>query len=244
MKRIFLDKELNLELDGEVTYGSSSEYAYEGSNFYVDIADAPIPVHLTSLIAKHDLGTLPDVYFDHDLWLVPHRVAIHRRQGLWEVTEVGMEVNFKTGGRTLSIVSLFPGPKTLTIGSAGINLETDINAKVDWKHSLDDPMLSSLKLGVAAGGRLAMAANATISIPSVAASGEGSTRCAWQFLKDQEPLFGKTVECWSLVAVNRMETRLSWSTKVYVTFRAVFFPRRVETKPVGSSCRLLKRSAE
>jgi hypothetical protein len=92
------------------------------------------------------------------------------------------------------------------------------------------------KLGAEEG--LAFRFEAVVSTPVVSAVGIGSSRCEWGFEKREEPLFGKTIETWSVVVLPKRRRELRYRIKYYYLVRTLFFPTRRESDFIEVVCRL------
>jgi hypothetical protein len=243
-----LDRISTPELEEVEVYGpeSTQNAGLDPDAWYVSISDAPIGFPLS--LVYHELGIRNDskLFDGYELWFVPHRVALNRRKGSAEVVRFGLEVEYQNGKKTCSVISLFPAPEFTTHGSVGTAFQGTLNAS-GVAEKLTSTVLEqtnfafakdAFQFGKSTGASLNFNFNATVSTPKISAVGLGSRHAAWDMKKDKDPLFGRDIETWSLLALPRFQTKLSYRLRFYVTLRTVFIPTWRESGWTDVECTL------
>jgi hypothetical protein len=220
--------------------------------FFAQYGDQPLPFRLRDVYEQFGKTLDLRLYRRFEIWVVPHRIGIIRRSGNAEVTSVGIRVEFKSDEETCSIISLLPAFKYIIHGKVGADvsfggtLTAAGEAKIatpDMKE-LDGQAVELSGIKFSAGTDNSANANigfhyvATISTPSVSAIGEGSSRCEWRIDKDVEPLFGKTIDTFAIIALPKRKRTLQYDLSFYINTRTLWFPTRRESKPVTVTCDL------
>lgn len=225
----------------------------EDGGFYARSADSPIAYSVRALFKK--LGKeVPDgvaLYNRFELWLVPHRVSIIRRSGLAEPTAVGIEVSYENDGRTCSIVSLFPSFQFIEHGRVSVHFKADMSATGEiTPGAAASPDLSDnsdnagfvakcgASLNASTGAGLSLRLASSVVTPTVSSVGVGSSQCEWRLDKQGEPLFGKDIETWAVVALPKRQDKLSYRLRFYFIARTAFFPTRRQSEWVEIECAL------
>ena len=219
--------------------------------------DQPIAVSLRSIFSQ--LGTCPEeaslsseqlcaLYGRFDLWLVPHTVHIIRRHGHAEPTCVGIDIRYVVkGDSTCSVRALIPAPQHITHGQASgiIGLNGELGTA---PHACDQESPVGKLAGIAfrgtIGARLVLRFHATVVTPYVSAIGQNSSRCEWRFDKHKEPLFGRDITTYAVVALPRRKRTLEYESRFYFESRAAFLSHRYESDWTRVSCRLTHSAAE
>lgn len=172
------------------------------------------------------------------LWAIPHRIAIVRVLGSREVMSCGIDVEFDAGKKTCSVFSLFPTPQhivrlhgTLELSAAGklsasgqIETVPDSNGDTATAESPSAQLGGALKVGGAFGIRFAT----RLCTPYISAAGVGSKHCEFKFDRKSEPLYGRDIECWSVVALSKQVKVLKMDLRYYIVTRQAFISRRYE----------------
>jgi len=65
--------------------------------------------------------------------------------------------------------------------------------------------------------------------PIVLASGIGSSACVFQFSHVREPLYGRDLETWAIVAAHKRSKEFRYRMRIFYTAKRLFIPRRWET---------------
>ena len=91
-----------------------------------------------------------------------------------------------------------------------------------------------------AGVRLAVGAqfSCTVATPYVHAVGIGSDRAQWRFDVHREPLFGRDIPMWMVVALPKGQRTLDYRARLSVTARTAFFPTRQQSEWQELKCTL------
>jgi len=225
--------------------------AIESSGLFADIHDRPIGLRLrdikTSLGDETALLPLPEgspgwqLFSRFELWLVPHTMSIVRRSGLYEPTAVGLEVQYKNGERTCSVRALIPSFRAIDRGH--IRGAIGMNGELDVSQSAKGPATKALeflglRFGLQAGGSLSFNLDATVATPLVTAVGVNSSKCEWRFDRDRDPLFGRDIQTWSVLALPKRQREISYDMRFYIEARRAFITRRVESAWVPVQCQL------
>jgi hypothetical protein len=69
----------------------------------------------------------------------------------------------------------------------------------------------------------------TVATPYVHAVGTGSNRAQWRFDQHRDPLFGRDMQMWTLLALPKDQRELSYRARMFITVRTAFFPTRRES---------------
>lgn len=240
---ISIDKQLFAEVVAEL--GSSppdlgSESERRGLS--AEVNDRPVALRYQDLcesagIVSAEFSALAQRF---QIYLVPHAVSVIRRSGFAEITTFGMEVEYLTDGHTCSILGLFPNAKWTTWGEIGAAAKAEGDAgkpdgSSDGWISID---AAGLRVRAQANGNLGIRWAEKVITPEISATGIGSSRCEWQFEKRDEPLFGRDLQAWSLVATPRRLRNLKHRCRYYFVSRTAFIPSRVESDWVELNCDL------
>ncbi|MEM7305042.1 MAG: hypothetical protein AAF682_00155 [Planctomycetota bacterium] len=223
--------------------------------FFASVPDQPIGVPIRSILeACHEdsgppLSVVSETEFAHlyerfELWLIPHGVSIIRRAGFAEVTSVGVEVEYQNSGQTCSVRSLIPSCEHIVhgrvAGSLGLNGEASVDpesvvGKVVQEHA-------GLGFGLRAEGRLELSFSASVATPLVSAVGIDSSRCEWRLKVHEQPLFGRDLRFWSVVALPKRQAsllgNLPFRTRFSFSSRIALFPRTRRSGWYDLQCRL------
>jgi hypothetical protein len=233
------DLPINEALTPELENLDFGEGEVDEGGFYARAADRPIGVRLGAI--QDRLGAaMPErlaswLEDNFEVWLVPHRVSVIRRAGLAEPVSVGIEVEYLTADRTCSVVALVPAFEFVAHG--GVNVGFAVAGRLspagesvpgDPQFTLDAPRLrlGQLELGLSADLQVGFRYAASVSTPRVSATGIGSARCEWRFDKDREPLFGRDIETWAVLALPWGQRWLNYRMRFYLVTRTFFFPTR------------------
>jgi hypothetical protein len=219
----------------------------EESGFVAQVSDQPIGLNLRSLFADLGNNIPPEVtlYKQFEVWLIPHRFSLIRRRGLAEPTYVGLVVEYIHENATCSVISLIPGPAMQQHGKIHFGADYSGNLSATGAVSsgqlltgVPDMIHGALGFRVATDGGLAFRFEAVVSTPVVSAVGIGSSRCEWGFEKREEPLFGKTIETWSVLVLPKRRKELRYRIKYYYLVRTLFFATRRESDFIEVVCPL------
>lgn len=231
MSDVNLDRIVTPELESIEAYGPETGglTTLDESSWYVDIGDQPIAFPMRLVFQELGVPFKSKLFDGYELWFVPHRVSLLRRKGQAEVVSFGLEVEYMNGKKTCSVVSLFPAPEFTVYGNVGLDFRGSLTT-----HGLAEKLTDAAaeignlpfgKVGFQFGNDTGAEANvkfrynATVSTPKISAVGLGSRRCAWEFKKDKDPLFGKTIETWSILALPRFQKNLTYRLRFSVTLR-------------------------
>jgi hypothetical protein len=242
---IYIDLTKELGVPGEL----GGETVEEGG-FFAAAHDQPIGVPVRRILSQfqpeevsgteRETSKLYNLYRRFELWLIPHGVAILRRSGHAEPVAVGVEVKYKNDDRTCSIRSLIPAPRFLEHGHVrgSLNLSGEIDSADAQDAGL--PIKECLGLKFCFGGKaeLAVHFDATVVTPYLSAVGINSSRCEWIFDKHTEPLFGKDIQTWAIVALPKRQTELRYDIRFSFTARTFLISRNYASDWVERVCRL------
>jgi hypothetical protein len=229
-----IGQHLGPETDGEQV---------EPTNFWARVHEAPIPVSLNSVLTRARRTLDNPLYGRFDLWMVPHRFSILRNTGSGLVSSIGCLVEYYEPEVAQSIVSIFPSAEYVTTSplsidakskalgmldqlgvSALIGMPTVDLVQADVKLTLPGV---SLQIDIADTSHLRLSLD--LVTPIVLATGVGSRKCSFQFNHWKEPLHGRDLETWALIAAHKRTRTLKYRMKVFYTIRSYFIPRRWET---------------
>lgn len=240
---IHLDKEVFAEVAAELNISPpdlGSESQRRGLS--AEVNNRPIAIRYKDLcestgIVSAEFSALARRF---EVYLVPHAVSVIRRSGFSEITTFGMEIEYLADEHTCSILGLFPNSKWTTWGEIGAAAKADGEAGLagggsDGWISLD---AAELRVRAQANGNLGIRWAEKVITPEISATGIGSSRCEWQFEKRDEPLFGRDLQAWSLIATPRRLRNLKHKCRYYFVSRTAFIPSRVESDWVELNCDL------
>jgi hypothetical protein len=241
-----VDIPLNEELESEGAMGPD----VDTKAFTASIANQPLGFRLGDLFRK--LGKPdPDIvklYSRFDIFMIPHTLAIMRRSGMAEPTELGLEVEYDAGGRTCSVVSLFPVFQYQVQGSvsSGVRFAARMSPTGELAAMGEAPAgsgaslsLGGLTLSASADSAVELHLSAVVSTPTVQATGKNSSQCAWNMVKQKEPLFGRDIETWAAVVLAKGSTALQYRIRFYVITRTFMFPTRIQSDWVERTCQFV-----
>ena len=209
------------------------------------IANRPVAFRLRDVFSTLgvEIPDAVDLYRRFDLWLVPNRVSVVRERGMAEVTSLGFECEFDPGERTFCVVEMLPTPAFIRWGK--VDGEVACGGVVSVAGAFAGADAEALGVGVPqasevvecggmsfrAGVRVGVAAqfSLTVSTPYVHAVGIGSDRAQWRFDIHREPLFGRDISMWMVVALPKAQKALNYRARLSVTARTAFFPTRRES---------------
>jgi hypothetical protein len=85
---------------------------------------------------------------------------------------------------------------------------------------------AGLRFETRARGGVQLSFTFVVSTPYVHAVGTGSNRAQWRFDQYREPLFGRDMQMWTLVALPKQQRELNYRARMFITVRTAFFPTR------------------
>ncbi len=243
MTEIPLNNVLSEELESDADLGTEQDSV----DFAADIGDQPIGLRLRSVFEQLEKPVPPELalYRMFEVWLIPHRFSLIRRRGLAEPTSIGLEIKYDHDDTTCSVIALIPNPVMRRYGevSVGFNFTGSVSTTGEFAPALAslEPVLNvgSLGFGVKADGGVGFEYRATIALPVVAAVGIGGSRCEWRLDRQEEPLFGRTIETWAAVVLPKRQKELTYRLKFYYLIRTLFFPTRRESDYISVKCKLV-----
>jgi hypothetical protein len=252
LTEISFSRVLSPELESFQHLAENAEDLTKGHGFLLRVGNRPIAVPLHDVYQRLKLTLNPiqeRTSRGFSLWLVPHRIAIHRDSGFAEAVAVGLEVEYLLGDRTCSVIGVIPGFAQKKHGNASLGIRTNGRAGFSGVQPTDgndvaDDLLSGvdlgggLRLGAHVDGDLSFQWSADVSTPIISASGEGSDRCQWRIEKDRTALFGRSITFWSLVCVSKRQRELPHRVRSYAVLRSLLIPFRIETPWVQLDCSL------
>ena len=227
MRESEIAKPVTPELEIEGDFGVDSDQR----GLVAQIADQPIAHKMSGVYEACGLKAEDGLIFDRFVaWLVPHRVGILRRSGRAEPTSVGIDIEYLAGG-TCSVISMLPAPEFLERGHAAVSI--DIRGSV---QPAPVPIAAAAAIEVlgmqasaSASGSIGLDFSAKVFSPKISAIGVGASRCSWVFHKADEPLHGRDLTTWSVLAVHRSAGELRYKMRIWFTHRVAFFETRVES---------------
>lgn len=213
------------------------------------IADRPVAFRLRDVLTAMaiEIPKQVDLYRQFELWLVPERISVFRERGLAEVVSLGLECEFDSGGATLCVVEVLPGPAFIRHGSlegdfacrGSISASGDLKPLPDQDSGLstasnsEEPLRSwekdGLRFEARARGGVQLSFSFVVTTPYVHAVGTGSNRSQWRFDQHREPLFGRDMQMWTLLALPKQQRELQYRARMFITVRTAFFPTRRES---------------
>jgi hypothetical protein len=236
------------------TLGPTNDKSISDARFRASIADSPIALPMSKLMALSDQPTsnLPVAIYDmFELWLVPHRFSVHAVEGSGAgLVSVGCEIDYDLGdGPSVSIVSLFPASQSAL--STSVEVSGRINAQAILSPlgfiSTPDPKtvaehrpattelsaaVRTASMHLEAGWKDGPVLTIKHEIPSpiLSVSGVGSQKCQFLFERYKEPLHARDIETFAVVATKRRRKHMSYKMKVVYGYKRIFFPVRHETE--------------
>jgi hypothetical protein len=246
MTEIALNRVLSEELESDADLGTEQDSV----DFAAQIGDQPIGLRLRSVFEQLEKPVPPALalYRMFEVWLIPHRFSLIRRKGLAEPTSIGLEIQYEHDDTTCSVVSLIPTPIMRRYGqvSVGFNFTGSVSTTGEFAPTLEgtlNPVLNvgSLGFGVKADGGVGFEYSATVALPVVSAVGIGGSRCEWRLDRQEEPLFGRTIETWAAVVLPKRQKELKYRLKFYYLIRTLFFPTRRESDYISVTCKLVAK---
>jgi hypothetical protein len=204
----------------------------EDDGFSVRVSDAPLATPIE--FGSDTPAELKNWTKRFALWSVPHRISIIRVRGSREVMSCGLDVQFDAGKKTCSVVALFPTPRHIVRAQGSLGLFAAGTLSASGKL---DPDLVSERTGTplpkAAGsvkveGALGMRFSTRVCTPYISAGGVGSRHCEFKFDYESEPLHGKDIECWSVLALSKQVKTVKMNLRYYLVTRELFLSRRYE----------------
>ncbi len=239
-----INRRVTEELESDIDLGTDDF----DDDFSAFISDQPIGMRVKDIYEKLGQAQPSELalYRMFEVWLIPHRFSLLRKKGLAEPTAVGIEVEYTHQNSTCSIISLIPGPRWQQHGTAAIG--TNLTGKVKATGEIEEvpglnptPKFSIGGLGFDAGanGEIGFSFKWSVATPIISAVGQGSSQCQWRFDKDNDPLFGKTIETWSVLALPKRQKELEYKIRCYYLRRTLFFPTRREGDFVAVKCQLV-----
>jgi hypothetical protein len=246
MQEVAIDRILADELERPQDLGT----AVDDSTFFAAPGDQPLGFPLGMMYEKLNQPIPAELgfYDAYELWVVPHSVSIIRRRGWAEVMAVGIEVKYETAGKTCCVKAVLPSYKFVELGSLSMSVELGGNGEASPMRALDlaglgdlpiQTVLGDLKIQTKVGAGLKFFFRATVATPNIQAVGEGSSRCEWRFDLDQEPLYGRDIQTWSVVVLPRRQRELTYSMRFYLNLRTFFFTTRRESDWISIPCKLV-----
>ena len=171
-----------------------------------------------------------------------------------EVTSLGFECEFDPGGRTLCVVEMLPTPAFIRwgkvdgeVGCGGVVSIGGAFGEADAEaEGAGAPQASEVVecggMSFRAGVRVDVAAqfSCTVATPYVHAVGIGSDRAQWRFDVHREPLFGRDISMWMVVALPKAQKTLDYRARLSVTARTAFFPTRRQSEWQELRCTLAR----
>jgi hypothetical protein len=240
---IGIDRELSAEVVAEAS-GNPPDLGSEKSKsgIFASVNEQPVAIPLVDLCksAGADCTSFDPLFRRFELYMVPHSISLIRRSGFAEITTVGLEVEYLTDGQTCSILALYPSSRWTTWGEIGLSGAAEGGASSgssDWIRV----SAGNLSVKAQASGALALRWAEKIVTPEISATGVGGSRCEWQFEKRDEPLFGRDIQAWSLIAAPKRMRRLTHRCRYYFVSRVAFVPSRVESAWAELICDLPPR---
>jgi hypothetical protein len=211
------------------------------------IADRPVAFRLRDVLTTTGIE-IPkeiDLYRQFELWLIPERISVFRERGLAEVVSLGMECEFESDGSTLCVVEVLPTPAFVKHGAVegdftcrgGISASGNLSPIPDLDSGragkTEGPGKSWEKAGLRfethARGGVQLSFSFAVATPYVHAVGVGSTRAQWRFDQHRDPLFGRDMQMWTLMALPKQQRELNYRARLFITVRTAFFPTRRES---------------
>jgi hypothetical protein len=155
---------------------------------------------------------------------------------------VGIEVKYDTQGGTCSVRSLIPTFRYIEHGHVrcrvGMSGEVGGPAEAAPPGEFVGRELLGLKCGFKAGGSLELQFDAAVCTPYISCVGQSSSGCEWRFDKYEEPLFGRDISTWAIVALPSRRTELRYSVRYYIEARTFIFTHHYESDWVECECQL------
>jgi hypothetical protein len=223
----------------------------EEGGFFAESQDQPIGIPLTRVFSELDPNLVSEIgnegskvyqlYRRFRLWLIPHGVSIVRRTGNAEPVSVNVEVRYKNEDRTCSVRNLIPSPRYIhhgqVTGSLDLAGETDVSASPLQEGQADKAFLG-LRFGLRSKAGISVQFCANVITPYVSAVGVNSSRCEWVFERYTDPLFGRDIQTWSVLALPKRQTEISYDIRFSFTARTFFVARRYASDWVERVCKL------
>jgi hypothetical protein len=224
------------ELGGDIVFGGDDELV----GFRADIGDAPIGITLAKLqksLGKAD--TTASLLGRFELVLVPHRFSLIKTTGWAEVINAGIRISYDMGDKTCSVVSLLPEYEYVTIGKASFGASVSAKGETEAVAEIPGdmaPVVGGAQLRAQLMGNASIQVRGNIATPRISAVGKGSQKCEWQFMLGKEPLYGRDIETWAILAVPANLDTIKYKLQLNITHRTAFIPTRWESDIYQNTC--------
>jgi hypothetical protein len=211
--------------------------------FAATIHDAPIALSAREIFTSSGVPITLPIYDRFDLWLVPHRFSVTKKFGMGTIDSAGCDVEYSDNQGTLSIVSLFPCAQfvkrtpvgviakldaTAVLSQSGLNELISEQATDAFEANVSVNM-QGFGLKIRFGKEMGISLRLEIPTPLVLASGTGASTCQFLFMAGEEPIFGRDLETWAVVAAHKRLRELKYRMRVCYVAKRLFIPRRWET---------------
>lgn len=249
MREVPICRIVSQEIASDGPMGENGQVEEQG--FCAGINDQPIgipldrvfkefKVDIAEVLGAPDAPNAIQIFRRFRLWLIPHFVGLIRKTGQAEPTAVGIDVEYLHQDETCSTISLIPAPQFVEHGkfeaSVGISGEIE-NVSLKGVPQLARDFLGLKFAGQAKAG-FALNVSAHVVTPYIAAIGKGASYCHWRFDKADVPLFGRDIEAWSIIALNKWQGTLQFRSRFYFDSRVFWLSRRIESDWVEIECKL------
>lgn len=237
MKTISL-RPLTPELEGPKDLGRESL----DSDYEIYFSDEPICVELDELVPQADQdASVIALRKRFALWVVPHSFGVIKRSGLSEPVEVSVALEFSSDGGTCSIVSMFPGPQYIELGTLSVGGDAKIGGRAPFdiasgvlspNGEMEPGAVGSTggvtalpSLGVNLGARVDLGIGVSVNVisPIVSAVGVGGRSATWVFCRARESLLGRDIRLLAVIAVSKHSTEIVYTATHSLRRRTAFF---------------------
>lgn len=219
--------------------------------FYARLPDQTVGVSLRRIFRENCEGAfaglvaqapapLPDVYQQFELWLIPHCVSIVRRQGLAELTSVGLEIDHLHEGTTCNVRGLLPSFQYVVQDYVRGRLLANGELRTAPEAALPGPgyEYSGIRFGLQRKGSLELQFQAPVPTPQVSAFGCFTSRYEWRFDAANQPLLGRELQTWAFLALPSWRSDVTFRARYFFERRVGCFSRRTESDWVELQCAL------
>src|SRR5215472_10337767 len=202
------------------------------SDYVLRIGDRPIARSIRALygLRKKRLPAEIDV-LKGETYLISHAVGVAAARGAGRVRTLGYSASFAGEGST---VELFPNTSFRETLASQLTFSAIISADGSARVPEQLTRMAQQVLPIGLGAELALSAEGTtvgrlglsVKTPRVQAVGQASSRCVWQFDKDQQPLVGDQAMLQTVV-LPRGEDTIAFTIQAFAVIDPGVFKRPI-----------------
>lgn len=233
-------------LEGSPHFGNDSAETQDNASdgtFLAKIHDAPVALGLRDVFKGKSAETAAALYDRFDLWVVPHRFSLFRKEGRSAIVKIGCEVQYLSKNTTLSVVSMFPTVEFIRVLNGGLQADLRVGLSLDAfgrAEPIDLPKngASFVAFGTSAkisassqiSGVFKLQLSIGLATPFIAAMGVGSTGCTFEFSRYRDELFNRDIETWAVIALPKYVNETKYKMRCWYTARRFFAAQNWQTE--------------